>query len=65
MRYVNVGESFGDYIKNTAYLTIIVTIIAIALYISWAFRGSIEGFSSAPFAYVIVISLVHDVFTAL
>lgn len=37
-RYVNVGESFGDYIKKTAYITLLIVIIAISLYIAYAFR---------------------------
>lgn len=64
-KYVNIWESFWDYIKKTAYITIIATILAISLYIAWAFRGSIEWFSSFPFAAVTVITLFHDVLAAL
>lgn len=64
-KYVNIWESFGDYIKKTAYITIIITILAISLYIAWAFRGSIEWFSSFPFAGVTIITLAHDVLAAL
>lgn len=63
-RYINVGESFGDYIKKTAYITLILVILAISLYISYAFRGSIDGFSSFAFASVTAISLFHDVVIA-
>lgn len=42
VRYVNIGESFGDYIKKTAYLTLAMIIIVISLYIAWAFRGTVE-----------------------
>lgn len=64
-KYVNIWESFGDYIKKTAYITIIITILAISFYIAWAFRGSIEGFSSFPFAWVTIVTLAHDVLAAL
>lgn len=64
-KYINIGESFGDYIKKTAYITIVLTIIAISLYIAWTFRGSIEWFSSFPFAWVTIITLAHDVLAAL
>lgn len=64
-RYVNIWESFWDYIKKTAYVTIIITILAISFYVAFAFRGSIEGFSSFPFATVTIISLAHDVLAAL
>lgn len=63
-RYINVGESFGDYIKRTAYITLALVIIAISLYIAYAFRGSIEGFSSFSFASVTAVSLFHDVIAA-
>ncbi|MBP8017124.1 hypothetical protein KAZ01_03895 [Candidatus Gracilibacteria bacterium] len=64
-KYVNIGESFGSYIRNTAYITLFLAIIFISLYIMWAFRGAIEGFSSYPFAFVTGISLFHDVIAAL
>ncbi len=63
-RYVNIGETFGDYIKKTAYITLVMVIIAISLYIAWAFRGAIEGFSSFSFGFVTAISLFHDVVIA-
>lgn len=63
-RYVNVGESFGDYIKKTAYLTLAMVILFISVYIAYAFRGSIEGFTSLSFGFVTSVSLFHDVIVA-
>jgi preprotein translocase subunit SecF len=63
-RYVNVGESFGAYIKKSGYITLTLAIIMIAIYIAYAFRGSIPGMSSWPFALVTGVSLVHDVIVA-
>jgi len=63
-RYINIGESFGDYIKKTAYMTLALVIIAISLYIAYAFRGSIEGFTSFSFASVTAVSLFHDLVIA-
>lgn len=63
-RYVNVGESFGDYIKKTAYLTLALVIFFISIYIAYAFRGSIEGFTSFSFGFVTAVSLFHDVIVA-
>lgn len=63
-RYVNVGEAFGDYIKKTAYLTLAMVILFISIYIAYAFRGSIEGFTSLSFGFVTAVSLVHDVIVA-
>ena len=63
-QYRNVGASFGDYIKQSGYLTLALAIIAISLYIQYAFRGSIAGMASWPFAVVTAISLAHDVVIA-
>ncbi len=63
-RYVNVGESFGDYIKKTAYLTLAMVVLFISMYIAYAFRGSIEGFTSFSFGFVTAASLLHDVLIA-
>ena len=60
-RYINIGESFGDYIKKTAYLTLALVIFFISMYIAWAFRGSIEGFTSFSFGFVTAVSLFHAV----
>jgi preprotein translocase subunit SecF len=64
IRYVNIGESFGDYIKKTAYLTLAMIIVVISLYIAWAFRGTVEGFTSFSFGAVTAISLFHDIVIA-
>jgi preprotein translocase SecF subunit len=63
-RYVNVGESFGAYIKKSGYVTLTLAIIMIAIYIAYAFRGSIPGMASWPFAAVTAVSLAHDVIVA-
>jgi len=59
--YTNIGASFGDYIKNTAKITLIIAIIAIAIYIAYAFSGAVSGISSVTFAIVTIITLFHDV----
>lgn len=59
--YVNIWKSFWDYIKNTAYLTLTIAIIAIALYVAWAFSGSVWWISSFSFWSITVITLFHDI----
>ncbi len=61
-RYTNIGASFWDYIRNTAKITLVIAIIAIALYIAYAFSWSVSGVSSLSFAFVTIITLFHDVF---
>lgn len=63
-KYINIGASFGEYIKKSGFLTLAIAIIAISLYIMYAFRGSIAGMASWPFAVVTGVSLVHDVVIA-
>ena len=63
-QYRNVGASFGDYIKSSGYRTLILAIIMTSLYIQYAFRGSIAGMASWPFAVVTTVSLAHDVIVA-
>lgn len=60
-RYSDIGQSFGDYVKKTAYLTLILAIIAIAVYIGWAFRRSVQGISSLSLGFVTVLTLIYDV----
>jgi preprotein translocase SecF subunit len=63
-KYVNVWESFGAYIKKSGYVTLSLAIIMIAIYIAYAFRWSIPGMASWPFALVTGVSLIHDVIVA-
>ncbi len=60
-RYVNIGESFGAYIRETAYLTLAIAIVGITLYIVYAFWGTMKGASSFTFALVTIATLAHDV----
>ncbi len=64
LNYVNIGASFGDYIKTSGVKSLILAIIFISLYIMYAFRGSIAHMASWPFAVVTGISLIHDVIVA-
>jgi preprotein translocase subunit SecF len=64
VRYQNVGEAFGSYIRSSAVRTLALAIVMISLYIMYAFWGSIRGMSSWPFAVVTGVSLVHDVVVA-
>lgn len=63
-KYVNIGASFGQYIKDSAYLTLTLAVIVISIYIMYAFWGSIPGMASWPFAMVTGLSLLHDVVVA-
>jgi preprotein translocase subunit SecF len=47
--FISVGQSFGKFVIDRAYLTLLICCIGIALYVMFAFRKSIEGVSSAVF----------------
>ena len=63
-KYVNIGASFGDYIKDTAKITLVIAIVWISLYVAYAFAGSVWWVSSSSFAVVTIITLFHDVVIA-
>lgn len=60
-KYTNIWASFGEYIKNTARLTLFLAIVGIAIYIAYAFSGSVGWISSLSFAIITLITLFHDV----
>jgi len=63
-KYTNIWKSFGDYIKNTAILTLIIAIVAIALYVTWAFSGVVSGINFISFSSITIITLFHDIVIA-
>ncbi len=60
-KYINIGKSFWDYIRNTAYITLILAIIAITFYVTFAFSWVVSWISVISFAAITVITLFHDV----
>lgn len=64
LQYTNIGASFGEYIRSTAKTTLLLAIIAIALYIAYSFRWTVWGISWWSFAWITLITLFHDVLIA-
>lgn len=60
-RYINIWKSFGDYIRNTAFITLAIAIIAITMYVSFAFSWVVSWISVFSFAVITIITLFHDV----
>lgn len=60
-QYTNIWASFGDYIKQTAKLTLFIAIVGIAVYIAYAFSWAAGGISSLSFAAITLVTLFHDV----
>ena len=59
--YTNIWKSFGDYIKNTAIITLIIAIIWITLYVAWTFSWVVSWISPYSFAAIVIVTLFHDV----
>jgi preprotein translocase SecF subunit len=60
-KYINIWKTFGDYIKNTAFLTLFISAISITIYIWYAFSGAISWINSFSFSIITLLTLVHDV----
>ena len=63
--YTNIWKSFWDYIKNTAITTLIIAIIAISVYVMYAFWWIASGISIMSFAVITIMTLFHDVLISL
>jgi preprotein translocase SecF subunit len=61
LSYTNIWKSFWDYIKNTAILTLIIAILGITVYVSYAFKWVISWISIFSFSIITIITLFHDV----
>jgi len=62
--FISVGQSFGQFVLDRAYLTLIICCIGIALYVMFAFRKSIEWTSGFIFGFITLSTLLHDIIIA-
>ena len=60
-----IGASVSDAIKKNAYMAVLLAIVAIALYIAWAFRRVSKPVSSWQYGIQAVIALAHDILITL
>ncbi|MDQ5969398.1 MAG: Protein-export rane protein SecF [Patescibacteria group bacterium] len=60
-RFNSVGPTVGDELKNKAYLAIIVVLICIVLFITFAFRKVSFPVPSWKYGLATIIALAHDV----
>lgn len=65
LRYDSVGPTVGADLKSKSINAIIVVLIAIVLYIAWAFRFVSKPVESWKYGIAAVIALFHDVIIAL
>lgn len=63
-KYTNIWQSFWDYIKKTAILTLSISLIWITLYVWYAFFGVASWIPALSFALIILITQFIDVIIA-
>jgi preprotein translocase subunit SecF len=64
-RYESIGPSIGNELKSKAFEAILAVIIAIVLYVGWAFRKVSFPVQSWKYGIIAIIALVHDIFITL
>lgn len=60
-RFNSIGPTVGQELKNKAYVAIAISIIAIVLFIAFAFRKVSKPVSSWKYGIVSILALVHDI----
>lgn len=60
-KYINIGKTFGDYIKKTAYITLAIALVTISLYVAYAFSWIASWVSTYSFAVITILTLFHDI----
>lgn len=59
-RFNSIGPTIGNELRNKAFVAIGIVIIAIILFVAFAFRKVSEPVSSWKYGIVAIIALVHD-----
>lgn len=64
-RFETIGPTIGEELKNKAIIAIILVLVAIILYIAWAFRKVSGKIPSWKFGISAILALVHDIIIVL
>ncbi len=65
LRFEAVGPSIGNELREKSIAAMIIVIIAIIVYIAWAFRKVSQPVASWKYAIAAIIALIHDVLITL
>jgi preprotein translocase subunit SecF len=65
LSYNSIGPSIGNELKRKAFNSIFFVIIAIVLYIAWAFRKVSKPITSWKYGLAAIVALFHDVIITL
>lgn len=60
-KFITMGPSVGETMKSRAFMAIAIAIIAIVLYIAFAFREIPKRLSAWKFGFATIVALLHDV----
>lgn len=60
-RFDSIGPTIGQELKRKSILAVVFAIIAIVLYVAWAFRHVSRPVSSWKYGATVIVALVHDV----
>ncbi|MFH0840718.1 MAG: protein translocase subunit SecF [bacterium] len=61
LRFEAVGPSVGKELRQNTYYAIFIVLIAIILYVAWAFRRVSKPIASWKYGLIAIIALFHDV----
>lgn len=64
-RFESIGPVIGQELKSKAFWAIAIVLIAIILYIAWAFRKVSYQVSSWKYGLIAIITLTHDILIVL
>lgn len=62
--YLNIWKTFWDHIRNQAFITLWIAIIAITVYVTWAFSWVASWINFFSFSSITIFTLFHDVVIA-
>lgn len=65
IRFNTIGPKIGETLKRKAFIALLIAIVAIVLYIAYAFRKIPKRFSPWRFGFSAIVALVHDIIITL
>jgi len=60
-RIATIGPSIGKELRRKSYLAILIVVLAIILFVAFAFRKVSKPVSSWKYGFVAILALIHDI----
>lgn len=61
MRFDSIGPIIGNELRTKALTALVVTLVLIGLYVTWAFRKVSEPVESWKYAIITILAALHDI----